>query len=296
MNLLVTGATGFIGKNLIAHLKQYHQVHILLRPQSLQKERDVSGVFVFDDNFNDLVFYINTHKIQGVIHLASLYIVSHEPEQIHDLVYSNIYLGTIVLEASVKASVKWFLNTGTIWQNYIYDSETYCPVNLYAASKQAFIDMAQYYAEVYKIRFCTLKLCDTYGIRDTRKKIFSLLKQISESKESLDMSPGEQLLDILHIDDVVLGFEQLIQLLDSDSSVEKEYKLSSMHLMTLRELAKEFECVGGLPLNINWGGRSYRDREVMIPWFKGTLLPLWYPKVNIKEGIQQLLKNGNTQI
>lgn len=72
-----------------------------------------------------------------------------------------------MLEACKKAETKWFLNTGTIWQNYnVSDkSDEYNPVDLYAASKQAFITMAKYYTETSKLRFCTLKLCDTYGGR-----------------------------------------------------------------------------------------------------------------------------------
>ena len=82
--------------------------------------------------------------MEGIIHLASLYLASHRPDQVADLVNANILLGTSLLEAAKLAGVRWFLNTGTIWQNYQSPecSDEYHPVNLYAATKQAFITMA----------------------------------------------------------------------------------------------------------------------------------------------------------
>ena len=205
MNILITGATGFVGKHLTASLKNKHKLFILARPGSNCSSIDAEGFFIFDDNIPMLVEYLGQKKIDGVIHLASLYIAEHKSEQIKDLVLSNIYLGTALLEACKEAGVRWFLNTGTIWQNYnvLDGSDEYNPVNLYAASKQAFMTMARYYMETSGIRFCTLKLCDTYGPDDTRRKIFALFEQIAKTGETLDMSPGEQLLDIIHIDDVV---------------------------------------------------------------------------------------------
>ena len=41
-------------------------------------------------------------------------------------------------------------------------------------------------------------------------------------------------------------------------------------------------------LKINWGGRSYRDREIMRPPFLGKVLPGWTPKVVLEEGLKSL--------
>ena len=192
--------------------------------------------------------------------------------QIKDLILSNVYLGAALLEAAVEANVKWFLNTGTIWQNYIPDSQEYCPVNLYAATKQAFIDMAKYYTEISELKFCTLKLCDTYGPDDTRPKILTLFKRIAETGETLDMSPGEQLIDLVYIDDVLDGFEHLILMLENDACIKNDYVLSSGHPIRLKDLASMYEEITGKVLNINWGGRRYKQREVMIPWQEGNVL------------------------
>lgn len=272
MNILVTGVTGFIGMNLLKALNDKYVVYVLVRPTTDLSKVSTEHIFVFDDNIVELSNYLRTNKIRGIVHLASLYITQHQPMQIKDLILSNVYLGAALLEAAVEANVKWFLNTGTIWQNYIPDSQEYCPVNLYAATKQAFIDMAKYYTEISELKFCTLKLCDTYGPDDTRPKILTLFKRIAETGETLDMSPGEQLIDLVYIDDVVDGFEHLILMLENDACIKNDYVLSSGHPIRLKDLASMYEEITGKVLNINWGGRRYKQREVMIPWQEGNVL------------------------
>ena len=196
---------------------------------------------------------------------------------------------TRVLEASVKANVKWLINTGTFWQHY--ENRDYSPVNFYAATKQAFEAIAQYYLETTNINFVTLKLNDTYGPEDTRPKIFNLWLKIAGTSETLDMSAGEQLIDIVYIDDVVEAYVKAIELLENDNDKKlkgKSFAVSSGRHIKLRELARVFEEVTGKKLNINWGKKPYRKREVMVPWNKGQTLPNWKPTITIEEGIKRI--------
>lgn len=288
MNILVTGATGFIGTNLVRVLQKQHNVFILGQFPGDPEKLGLPGLVTGDD-IPLLAGYLRDKQITGIIHLASLYLTVHRPEQVRDLVGSNVLFGTQVLEAaSLAGCVRWFLNTGSIWQNYQVEGSAYNPVNLYAATKQAFIDMARYYVDVFDIRFCTLKLCDTYGPGDPRPKVFKLFKDYSERGEVLAMSPGQQLLDVLYISDIVTGFLHLAELLSSGGPLADQYVLSSGELRTLRSLAETFTRVSGRPLHIEWGGRPYRDREVMVPW-RGPVLPGWAPSVDLETGISLFL-------
>ena len=288
MKILVTGATGFIGTNLTQELKKKHDLYILGQFEGDPEKLGLPGI-VMSDNIQHLADYIKANEIEGIIHLASLYLTVHTPVQVKDLVSSNIYFGTAVLEAaSLAGCVRWFLNTGSIWQNYNVEGNAYNPVNLYAATKQAFIDMAKYYSDAFGIRFCTLKLCDTYGPNDTRKKLFKLFKDCSESGEMLKMSPGEQKIDLIYITDIIAGFTHLAELLSSNVKLANEYVLTSGKQIPLKELAQLFLKVSGRKLNIEWGGRPYRDREVMIPW-KGRPVPGWKAEIDVQKGIKLFL-------
>ncbi len=292
MKILITGVTGFIGKHLSKKLlKQGNTIYAIIRKQSAREKLEQNNIKCFIDNNSteDLITYFENEKFDGVIHLASCFIVEHKPEQIIELINSNILFSTRVLEAATRSNVKWFINTGTFWQHY--ENRDYSPVNLYAATKQAFESIAEYYMETSKINFVTLKLNDTYGPEDTRPKIFNLWKKAAETGEPLGMSLGEQLIDIIYIDDVIEAYVSMIKLLKNDNAREfrgKSFAVSSGNPVKLRELAGIFTKVTNKKLNIRWGERPYRKREVMVPWNKGESVPGWSPKVSLEEGIKKI--------
>jgi len=269
MKLIVTGANGFIGRHLCRRLKaEKWDFTCLVRSESSTtffEENDIPIIHM-DGDVQYLAETFKEKKASGVVHLASHFVAQHQEVDVNSLVLSNVLFGTQVMDASVNAGVKWFLNTGTFWQHY--NGATYDPVNLYAATKQALEDIGRYYANAHGLRFCTLKLCDTYGPNDTRNKIFNLWEKAAKSGDVLDMSPGEQLIDIVHVDRVVESYTQLIEALNAGSINGENcesYFLSSNKKITLKELAQEYERTNQVKLSINWGARSYRPREVMVP-------------------------------
>jgi CDP-paratose synthetase len=292
MKILVTGATGFIGKNLIeALVRQKYEVYVIARTNS-----DISflntniKVFQYDENIHSLLKFLQKETFDGVIHLASLFLATHTEDDISNLVSSNIKFGIELLEASKKTHVKWFINTGTFWQNYL--SEDYNPVNLYAATKEAFEVMVKYYTETSDLIFTTIKLNDTFGPNDTRNKVFNLWSKIAKSGETLEMSAGEQIIDISYIDDVVNAYMILIEHLSSNQKENfknKTFAVKSDERINLKDLSKIFEDATNTKLNIKWGVKEYREREVMLPWVKGEVVPTWVPKHSLKEAIQKTI-------
>lgn len=289
---LVTGATGFVGSHLVRRLiKESWKVHIISRPESsLEIIKDVKGETVnhlHDGTTDGMLRIIKESKPIIVFHLASLFLTQHQPKDLEPLIRSNILFGTQLLDAMAANGVYKFVNTGTSWQHY--NNEDYNPVCLYASTKQAYEAILKFYIETTTLRVVTLKLFDTYGPNDLRPKLFNLLKKVAEDQKPLAMSPGEQLIDIVYIDDVVEAF--LIaadRLLNNNAKKYEEYAISSGNPLKLRDLVKKYEEVIGKKLPIEWGGRPYRDREVMVPWKRGEKLYGWMPKVCLDEGIKKI--------
>lgn len=291
MKILISGCTGFIGGYLAARLlREGHEVSAIVR-QSTDKQNLPKGnisIFVLSAEIEELILFLEKEKFDGVIHLASLFLYAHKSSDVKGLIDSNVLFSTILLEAAVAAKVPWFINTGTFWQ--YYENKEYSPVNLYAATKQAFETIASYYLQISPIIYVTLKLSDTFGPGDRRPKIFNLWSNIAKSGQSLEMSPGQQLIDISYIDNVIDGYMQLVSLLSADTAPEihgRSFALQSNERMTLKELAAVFEEVTGTKLNIAWGKKEYRPREVMVPWETGETVPGWQPNVSLREGIKR---------
>lgn len=292
MKILVTGATGFIGQNLLPLLlNREYEIHTIVRSSSdITKIDKRANIFTYDENIKNLITYFNHEKFDGLIHLASLFLAVHEQKDISNLIRSNIQFATELLEACKISNVKWFINTGTFWQHY--ENEDYNPVNLYAATKEAFENIAKYYIETSDLIFTTIKLNDTFGENDTRNKIFTLWNTVSKTKELLEMSAGEQIIDISYIGEVLSAYEILIEHLSSENAKEfneKSFAIKSNERMSLQDLSKVYEEATNSKLTIKWGARPYREREVMIPWEKGEAVPNWKQKQTLRTAIQKTL-------
>ena len=291
MKILLTGATGFIGSQL-AHrlLAEGYELAILVRPDSrldvLQTVLSQIQVHVYDGSYASLLRAMEAAKPSLVCHLASLFLAQHRPEDVARLIESNLNFPTQLLEAMNHVGVKHFINTGTSWQHF--QNESYNPVNLYAATKQAFEAILEYYVQACGIKAITLKLFDTYGPNDPRPKLFHLLNKAATATEPMDMSAGEQFLDLVHIEDVTEAYVIAAQrMLDGKVSQHERYAISAGKLLPLKELVHLYSEVTKQDITVNWGARPYRDREVMVPWNKGRSLPNWEPKITLFDGIQK---------
>jgi len=294
MKILITGVTGFIGQNLVKKLLENEiEVHAIVR-----KKSDVSSVdtrvklFYYNKDVEKLIEYTKNENFDGVVHLASLFLATHSLDDISRLVNSNVTFGVHLLEAAKSSNIKWFINTGTFWQHY--NNEEYNPVNLYAATKEAFEVMSKYYVETSDVIFTTLKLNDTFGPNDTRNKVFNFWNKISETGETLKMSAGEQYIDISYIKDVIEAYSLLIEHLDSSNAKDfhnEIFVVTQKQRVKLKDLASIFEKATDTKLKINWGAREYREREVLSPWSKGKVVPGWKQHFSLEEAIKKTVGN-----
>jgi nucleoside-diphosphate-sugar epimerase len=280
---LLTGGSGFLGSHLVRRLRaRGWEIHLLQRSPSHD-----AGSHLYDGSSASVLAAMQAARPEVVFHLASLFLASHAPEQIEELVDSNLLLGTQLLEAMSLCGVSSLVNTGTSWQ--YFHNRSYSPVNLYAATKQAFESILAYYVEARGFSAITLSLFDTYGPGDPRKKLLPLLLSCLHTGEPLLMSPGEQMLDLVHVDDVCAAYEraaEVVSVMDRGSAV---YAVGGSERRSLREVVETLERVAGKSLNVHFGARPYREREVMQLW-DGPTLPGWQPLIPLEKGFRALLE------
>ncbi len=285
---LVTGAAGFIGGALVRSLlSRGWEVHALLgqtcRVAALEDVRERLGLHSHDGSMAGMEAILAATKPDIVFHLASLFLSEHRPDDIEGLIRSNILLSTQLTEAMTLAGSTRLINTGTSWQHF--ERADYRPVNLYAATKQCFEDIISFYHDARGLSCTTLKLFDTYGSGDSRGKLISILMEAAQQGRALDLSPGGQVVDLLHVEDVVEAFRLAAErLLAAPEPILDAFLLSGTRL-TLRELVECLQRATGKQIQANWGGRTYRNREVMVPPVPGETLPGWTAKVELTKGL-----------
>ncbi len=292
---IVTGATGFIGFNLAQTLsRQNWNVAAVVRPGSDSgRVKAITGlpntrIYTHSGPTGELVEIVRKIKPDLIFHVASHVLTQHRADDVEPLVASNVLFSTQLVEAMAECGVERLINTSTVLEHY--QNRDYDPVCLYAATKRAFEAILEYYIQTARLQVVTLKLCNAYGPGDPRGRLFDILRLASTGGTAVRMSPGEQLIDLVYIDDISRAFLVAAERLQSRNIAGNEsFTISSGEPLALRKVAAIYERTTRRTLAIEWGGRPYRTREVMVPWNRGLSLPGWQPRISLEEGIARML-------
>ena len=292
---LVTGATGFVGSHLARHLGVAGwEVHALVRGGSRGVGPPAAVLHTHDGSTGGMVGIVGAARPDVVFHVAGAFVAEHATEDVAALVESNLLLGTQLAEAMRVHGRTLLVNTGTAWQHY--EDEAYNPVCLYAATKQAYVDVLRFFEEAAGLSVITLEIFDSYGPSDPRPKLMGVLSQVAREGGLISLNEGGQQLELVHVRDIARAYERAGErLLAGEVRGHECYAIRSAEPRTVREVVEIFGRVAGRPLDADWGAREYRVREMLKPWAGGHHLPGWRPDISLEEGIRELLAEVRPQ-
>ncbi|MCE1236229.1 MAG: NAD(P)-dependent oxidoreductase [Hyphomicrobiales bacterium] len=287
---LVSGATGFIGAHLVRRLLGLgRRMVAVTRGTSDVAALRAAGVDVLVDpgDAAGLAAAVAEVRPATVFHLAAKFVALHAVGDVDALVASNLGFATRLVEAAVGAGCRRIVAAGTSWQVAANGEER--PNSLYAATKAAFETILTHYAEADGAKVVTLRLYDTYGPGDVRRKLLPLLLSALSSGERLGLSPGEQRLDLVHVDDVVEAFLVAERRTAAGEAGRVErFAVRSGRAVSVRELVAILETVSGRAMPVTFGERPYRVGEVMAP-APGEILPGWRARIELEDGLSALI-------
>ncbi len=290
MRILITGATGYVGRNL---LPQLHEITNDL----LIVSRDIATA--------ESLFPYAKHSVAGdwdtvisfnpevVLHLATLSTSSDAADIIQPMIDANITFGVQLLNALKECdAMKLFVNIGS-FAEYRLGTEKKKDAYLYTATKSAFCHFVDYYADLCNYKYLTLVLYTVYGGVDLRKKIIDYVFDALDAKEPVKMTAGAQCLDFIHVGDVVAAIKQCA--LQNEELYEKlpqgtEFHIGSGVGTSIRAMAEMVSEITGKPLNVDWGALPYRPLDVMkaiAPINKNNTLLQWKPTTALVAGIKE---------
>jgi len=303
MKILLTGATGFVGKHLLeALLKTNNDITILLRDRSklidMIGQYNVVSLNVIDLQEANWKTAVKESDPKVVIHLAAFLTSDDNEDAIEKLIAANINFGTQLLDALKQTRLKLFINTGT-FAEYFSNSNSLEPAYLYAATKSAFRHFLSYYSSICEFSVLNVIPYTIYGGRNKQKKIIDRVYDSLDAKEGYKMSPGEQKLDFIHIDDVIAFYVEAIQHIpDFENQKYTEVHLGTGIGTTPKEIASTFEQLTKKKAHIIWGGIPYRQRDTLCSVANKLLAKNvinWVPKIKIEEGIKKYIKSIETE-
>ncbi|WP_164975654.1 NAD-dependent epimerase/dehydratase family protein [Sphingobium fluviale] len=293
MRVLLTGATGFLGSHIAAHLVvRGDDVLAIHRPGTrLDRLQKVIGNHLatakMSEGYDNLEDILAHFKPDAVIHVAAKSRGGESPSELKEYVDANILFPSRLLQAMEAVNVRALVNAGTSWQ--WGEDGSYRPFNYYAATKQCFEDILPHYCES-GLKCATLRLFDIVGPGDDRNRIIDLLIDAGLRGEALKMSPGEQHMYIVDVRDAARAFVHAVDLVTSaEADAHSVYGLRSHEAINLKDLVDQLQQETGLRIDVEFGGRPYRAREIMRPYDGQPLPPGWQPQITLPQTLRDMV-------
>ena len=276
MNILITGASGFIGSHLLKKLSTLDaQIFCLVQDQSRFKIKSGPSIEVLPyKTFDEIENLLKNIKFDYVFHLATYYSRQHIPQEIQKITNTNLTFGTYILE-HIRKNEGVFVNTDTFF--YLQGTEMVIPENLYAASKAAFNEILKFYSINSKLRILNLVLTDTYGPQDPRDKLVNqMMKSMRGEDVQIFLNNPDKEISLIHVDDTV---EALISVMEKSQAIfgdqkYRSYSLQPQQVFTLKALAEKLKKLKPkMQLEIAAESKTANPRYVKRP-----ILPNWQPQ------------------
>jgi UDP-glucose 4-epimerase len=300
-SVLVTGATGFIGRALVARLvREGAEVHCVVRKSTRNDALEgLVGVRMLPvDSFTgrELDDALAGLHPDVVYNLAS-YGVRPDDRDPRQMMEGNIGVVTGMLLAVAKCSARRFIQIGSCSEygraedgHLMDEGHAIAPMSLYGAAKATSVIYGDALARQLGVAFVTLRLFGVYGVGEAPYRLIPYLMDRLERDEPVDLTPGEQVRDLLYIDDVIDAL--LVAARIEDRGARRLCNVCSGAPLKVRAIAETVcETMGKPGALLRFGQRPYRPDEWM--WIVGDNRRFcgqtdWLPRVSLREGLRRM--------
>lgn len=283
MKVLVTGATGFIGRYVVNELLS-SGCHIIATSRNQDKARSYkwySRVQYIPCDLNEASenFFQFFQRPDLLIHLAWEGLPNYT-----DLFHleKNLFSNYRFLKNMVEHGLKSMLVAGTCFEygmqsGALKETMITIPNNPYGLAKDTLRKFLEQLQQKYRFLFKWLRLFYIYGEGQSEKSLLSQLeKAIRKGKKRFNMSGGEQVRDYLPVEKVA---EYIVKISMQDK-VSGIINCCSGVPVSIRKLVEDYLEKKQKSIHLNLGYYSYPDYEPMAFWGCDKKL-----QIALKEGL-----------
>jgi UDP-glucuronate 4-epimerase len=309
-NILVTGAAGFIGSNLVDYLLETGN-HVsgidnfdLFYDRAIKEKNIKNAVRNPDYHFNkgdirDAEFIdscLKKYKPDIIIHLAAK--AGVRPSLVNPREYYDVnVLGTLnLLEAMRSNNMKKmiFASSSSVYGNnskvpFCETDNVDYPISPYAASKKAGELLCYTYHHLYNFDIFCLRFFTVYGPRQRPDlAIHKFTRALLKDEIITLFGDGSSRRDYTHIDDIIQGIVRAVEKLKGFDifNLGESTTISLINLVSLLERYANIKArINYLPVQPGDANQTFAD----ISKSRGKLN--YNPMVDIESGLEKYVKN-----
>jgi CDP-paratose synthetase len=293
MKVLLTGATGFLGTQLLADfLRRNYQVIITKRNSTdlspLYKRFGKLDSWNIDGDGLASIFLVHP-DIDAIVHASVDY--GRDDSRPTATFWANEAFPIRLLELAIQYDVGLFVNIDTFFNA---NKVEYAYLSAYTLSKRHFQEWGLLCATAARINFVNLRLFHLYGPGDGPHKFVPTMIKRCLAGEEIDMTDGEQKRDFIHIEDAISAIGKVLE-----AELDRRYGYchfdvgtgTSLRIKDFMEMVQRI-CNSGAKLNFG-----------TLPTSKGEILDSradtkalrtlgWEARVGIEAGIQSVINDA----
>ena len=273
MCILITGASGFIGKNLINFFKKNKIKCFSLDLKDSQINHDISKSLLKNK-------YLKKLNPKIIIHLAALSRIKTCLKNIGKTFDVNITGTKNILEYALVKKAKVIFASS-------YTCHGDISINPYTLSKFIGEKICEYYKNEYNLKICIARFFNVYGENQDKVGERASLIGIFENNKVNNLQfkiygNGLNKNNFIHINDLCVAIKKICKIKFKCDI----FNLGHSESYSLKEITKIFKTKNVIYLN-----KSKHDVDIKKINFKKTYKKLkWKPKINLKNYISNFLK------
>ncbi|MEG1362236.1 MAG: NAD(P)-dependent oxidoreductase [Lachnospiraceae bacterium] len=273
--IVVTGASGFIGRAVVDYLLQKdYFVYAVVRSEEKRTaygwNKNLSVLECDLKQAEKLLDLIQEKRIDSCIHFAWGG-VSGSGKSEYELQIENILNSCKLMDVCGALQCKRFIFASSIAElecmKYMTIGDTKAVSDLYSAAKLSADSMSKILAKNYGIEYISAIISNAYGVGEVSPRLINSMLRKFIHNEAVFLTEGKHCYDFIFIDDVARAF----YLISEKGRKGKAYYIGSNHPRAVRDFLMEAGAVVGKQQLLQFGKLDYHG------------IPLEYDKINLYE-------------
>ena len=291
MKILITGLTGFIGKNFYKHTKYRENIFAVSTKSSINKNFHSRNINYLDcnleniDNFKDEIKKFDPDCILN-------FAWGGIPNYSQDISNNNLKIILNFFNFLEKnTNIKKFINTGTCAEYFnpsgiVSENYTVKPYDHFSSAKITLSRVLEERCAKLNINYVNLRLFYVFGLNQRKKSLIPFLIDSYKNGTETKLSNPFSKLDYIYAEDVIDAIDSCIKI-NIPSGSYNVGRGESVNNYEIQKIISE-------KLNLKLNDYTYPQQRDEINFFadinKLNSAVGWAPKFQIHEGIQKILE------